>query len=233
MVKIDVYNTEGKKKKEVNLAPYIFNTRVNQDLLHQVIIAYKANKRKIIANTKTRSEKRGGGRKPWRQKGTGRARAGSIRSPIWRGGGVIFGPKAERNYRKKIPKIIKKQATRMALSVKAKNNQILLLDRLSIKRPKTKKLAEILDNLPTRGTILLVLPKKDEAVQKAAQNIPYLKVLPVSLINAFNLVKFNYLVISQKAIQFLEEKYSNKGDENVKKQQSSTGKTNGYRKSGR
>jgi large subunit ribosomal protein L4 len=220
MIKVDVYNNLGKKIKKLDLPSNIFETKLNENLLHQITTAYQANRRIPCANTKTRGEVRGGGRKPWRQKGTGRARAGSSRSPIWRGGGVVFGPKSERNYQKKITKAVKHQAICMVLSGKLKDNQILILDKFTIDKPKTKEVSNITDNLPFEGTALIILPEKDNNFQRACRNIPYLKVLNFSLINALDLLRFNYLIILEKAIPFLEKAYGsnkNKGKQNVSK----------------
>lgn len=221
MIQVDVYNSKGQKKGKISLNPEVFGREINRDLLHQVIIAYVANKRLVQADTKTRGQVRGGGRKPWRQKGTGRARAGSNRSPIWQGGGVVFGPTSDRNYKKKIPQAMKSQAVTIALSTKVSKNHLLVLDRLTIDKPKTKELNNILDNLPFERSALLVLPKIDEKILRAGKNISYLKILPVSDINAYNLLKFNYLIATKESVQGLEDRLVKKTkikNKNSKKQ---------------
>lgn len=146
-MKVPVYNQKGEKVSEALLPKEIFAIKMNSDLVHQVVLSQVANRRQITAKVKDRSEVRGGGRKPWRQKGTGRARVGSTRSPIWRGGGVTFGPTTEKVFKKRIPKKMRKKALFMVLSAKAKENLLLVLDNLKIEKPKTKSMAEILNKL--------------------------------------------------------------------------------------
>lgn len=216
MLEVDVYNSKGQKEGKISLNPEVFGQKINWDLLHQATLAYAANKRLVQASTKTRGQVRGGGRKPWRQKGTGRARAGSSRSPIWQGGGVVFGPTSDQNYKKKIPQAIKNQAVTIALSAKVSKKRFLVLDKLSINQPKTKELTTVLTKLPIEGSALLILPAKDEKIIRAARNIPYLETLPVSNINAYNLLRFNYLIILSDAIKLLENKYSSSKDSSTK-----------------
>src|SRR3989339_1186928 len=163
-MKATVYNMQGTKVKELELAKEIFGVQVNPHIMSQVIVAQQANARKVIADTKDRSEVRGGGRKPWRQKGTGRARHGSIRSPLWRGGGITFGPTNERNFSLKINKKAKRKALLMCLSDKAKNERIILVDNLELAEAKTKKFFQILLNLKLREK-KNKLAKKTESAQ--------------------------------------------------------------------
>ncbi|MFH1900140.1 MAG: 50S ribosomal protein L4 [Patescibacteria group bacterium] len=146
-LKIDIYNLKAEKVKEVELNPAIFGVEIKEGLIHQVVIAQMANRRKVLAHTKDKSEVRGGGRKPWRQKGTGRARHGSSRSPIWIGGGVTFGPTKERNFSQKINKKMKKKALFMCLSDRVNDKQLALLDKLELKEAKTKELSKLLNGL--------------------------------------------------------------------------------------
>jgi len=146
-MKASLYNQEGEEIKKVDLPSEIFDIELNSDLVHQVVVAQMSNSRKVIAHTKDRSEKRGGGRKPWRQKGTGRARHGSIRSPIWRGGGVTFGPTKDRNFSKKINKKMKQGALLMTLSSKIKEDEFVLLDKIELTEGKTKLMNEMINNL--------------------------------------------------------------------------------------
>ena len=156
-MKYTIYNQEGKKSGESLLPKEVFNVKINTDLVHQVVVAQMANRRRVIAHTKDRSEVRGGGRKPWRQKGTGRARHGSIRSPLWRGGGVTFGPTKFRVFKKEIPKKIKRKALFMVLSVKAKNNLLILLEDIKLEKLKTKLIAELLKKLPCKNESSLII----------------------------------------------------------------------------
>ena len=146
-MKFKVYNQKGEELKKADLPEELFGLKINSDLLHQAVVAQQANKRKLVAYAKDRSEVRGGGRKPWPQKGTGRARHGSIRSPIWVGGGVTFGPVKERNYNKKINKKMRRKALFMSLSSKVKDESLVLLDKLELNQPKTKEIKEIFNNL--------------------------------------------------------------------------------------
>jgi len=167
-----------------------------------------ANRRKVIAHTKTRAEVRGGGRKPWRQKGTGRARVGSIRSPLWRGGGVVFGPRKEKIFKKGIPKKMKKLALFMVLSEKAKNNLLIILDKVKIEKPKTKEMTEILKKLPCKTeSSLIALPELNKNLILAARNIPDVETTQAKDLNALDLLSFKYLVIPKEAIKVIKETF--------------------------
>jgi len=213
-MKYSVYNQEGKKVGETLLPKEIFDVSVNPDLVHQVVVSQMANRRKTIAHTKDRSEVSGGGRKPWRQKGTGRARHGSIRSPIWRGGGITFGPRKERVFKKRIPKKMKRKALFMVLSGKAKENLLLLLDKLEIEKLKTKEITKILENLKTKikdftgKKCLIVLPKFDKNIILAARNIPDVEITEARNLNALDLLSFKYLIMPKEAIKVIEETFS-------------------------
>lgn len=208
MPKIDVYNQKGEKVANLKLNPAIFAVKERPDIVHQAVLYQLALKRAPIANTKTRSEVRGGGRKPWRQKGTGRARAGSIRSPLWKGGGVVFGPTSERNFKKKMPKKMKRLAIFSVLSNKVKSNKLLLLDKIEFKEIKTKLAEEMLSKLPIKeGTILFVLSKMEPKFLLSANNLPYLKVISVSNLNVIDLLKYDFLIFTVDAIKKLEERY--------------------------
>ncbi len=150
-MEIIVYNQEGKEMEKILLPKEIFDVKINHDLIHQVVVSQMANQRKVLAQTKTRGEVSGGGKKPWRQKGTGRARHGSIRSPLWRGGGITFGPRKEKVFKKTIPKKIKRKALLMILTAKAKSNLLILLDKLKLEKAKTKSMAGIIDNLKLKA----------------------------------------------------------------------------------
>ncbi|XOB41587.1 MAG: 50S ribosomal protein L4 [Candidatus Nealsonbacteria bacterium] len=205
---IETYDQNGKKIGQARLPSEIFDVKINPDLVHQVVRSQIANRRRIIAHTKGRAEVRGGGRKPWRQKGTGRARAGSIRSPIWRGGGVTFGPTTEKVFKKRIPKKMRRKALFMVLSAKAKENLLLVLDNLKIEKPKTKLMREILDKLfLKKGSGLIALAQKDENIIKAARNIPKTETMQAKDLNVLDLLSFKYLVMPKEVIKVIKETF--------------------------
>ena len=224
-MKATVYNMQGTKVKELELAKEIFGVPVNPQLMSQVIIAQQANARRVIADTKDKSEVRGGGRKPWRQKGTGRARHGSIRSPLWRGGGITFGPTTERNFSLKVNKKVQRQTLLMSLSDKAAHDKIMLLDQLTLSQAKTKKFFETLQALqlrPARAmaktetkekkrkqpmSVLVVLPKKSDAIVRAAKNIPRVTVIRANSLNIVDVVKHQYLLMGVDAIGVIEKTF--------------------------
>ncbi len=208
---VDVYNQNGEKIGQTRLPSEIFGIEVNSDLVHQVVVAQMANRRKVIAQTKDRSEVSGGGKKPWRQKGLGRARHGSIRSPLWKGGGVTFGPRKEKVFEKKIPKKMKRKALFMVLSGKLKNNLLILLDKLKIEKPKTKLMAEILDKLlpktkkPTSA--LFILPTMDKNLILAARNISRIATIQAKDLNPLDLLSFKYLIMPKDSIKVIKETF--------------------------
>jgi len=205
---VNTYNQKGEKIGQTRLPSEIFDVKVNPDLVHQVVVSQLANRRRVIAATKGRGEVRGGGRKPWRQKGTGRARHGSIRSPLWRGGGVTFGPRKERVFKKRIPKKMRRKALLMALSGKVKNNFLILLDKLKIEKPKTKLMAEILKKLPCKeNSTLIALPEYDRNVILAAGNLPQVDTLWARNLNALDLLIFKYLVMPKESIKVIKETF--------------------------
>jgi len=207
-MKVAIYNQNGKKSEEsISLPKEIFDVKMNPDLVHQVAVAQMANRRRIIAKTKNRSEVSGSGRKPWRQKGTGRARHGSIRSPIWRHGGVTFGPQTDVVFKKDISKKMRRKALSMVLASKAKNEHLIVLDSLELEKPKTNLMVEILAKLPAKGSRLVILPKKDETIIKAGRNISKTKVELVQNLNVLELLSFNYLIITKDSIKALKETF--------------------------
>lgn len=210
---IDSYNQKGEKLGRTRLPQEIFGIEMNSDLVHQIMVSQMANRRQVIAHTKTRAEVSGGGRKPWRQKGTGRARHGSIRSPIWRGGGVAFGPRKEKVFKKKIPKKMRRKALFMVLSSKVKDKELLVLDKLETKKPQTKIMAKMMENLRKKigdfkeGSILFLLPKKDENLVKSLRNIKKVKTILARESNVLDLLKYKYLIIPKKSIKVLKETF--------------------------
>ena len=207
MPKIDVYDIEGKKVNDVELNEDIFGIIPNEELVHSVIVNYLANQRQGTQSTKTRAEVRGGGKKPWRQKGTGRARQGSIRAPHWVGGGIALGPKP-RSYSYKLNKKETRLAIKSCLSSKVIENELTVVDKIELKEIKTKEVAKMLNNLKLAGKTLILLPEKNEVIQKSARNIEGVKTLSVNTINAYDLVNYNNLVITLDTVKKLEEVYA-------------------------
>lgn len=206
-MKTKIYNIEGKEVGQLEVPERIFNVAVNQDLIHQVAVAQMANSRQAIADTKDRGEVRGGGKKPWKQKGTGRARHGSSRSPIWKGGGVTFGPTSDRNYSKMVNKKMKTKALFMVLSEKLKNNKILVLDTFAIEKPSTKNMLKMLSTLSVKTKALMALDQKDEKVIKSVNNIPNISLIASDSMNIVDLMKNDMLIINAKGIEKIEETY--------------------------
>ncbi len=201
---IDVFNIKRERVGELELSDYVFNAPNKSYILHEVIRIQLANRRAGTASTKGRSEVSGGGRKPWRQKGTGRARAGTIRSPLWKGGGVVFGPKP-RKYALKVPKKVRRLALRIALSNKVRDQQMTVLDSFALERIKTKDFLKIIGDLQLEGRVLVVVDGRDEKVEKSARNIPWVKVLPTEGINVFDLLKYENLLLSRDGVGKIEE----------------------------
>ena len=207
MPKIDVYNVEGKKVSDIELNDSVFGIEPNEKIVHIALVNYLANQRQGTANTKTRAEVSGGGRKPWRQKGTGRARQGSIRSPQWFKGGIALGPKP-RDYRYTINKKERRLAIKSVLSSKVLENNLVIVDKFDFAEIKTKNMVSALSNLKVEGKTLIVLPEKNENVQKSARNIEGTKTSLVNTINVYDLLKYNKLVLTVDAVKSLEEVYA-------------------------
>ena len=196
----ELLNKEGEIVDEIELPEKVFNVPLNKDLLWQVIVSYLANQRKNIAHTKTRAEVRGGGKKPWRQKGLGRARHGSIRSPIFIKGGITFGPRKERIFKKKINKKTKKKALLMVLSEKFKKKLLKIVDDLKIEDGKTKTMKNFLKKLGVEKSVLIVLPEKNEKVKRASRNLPKVKTVILKDLNPLLLLQYRYLLLPKEAI---------------------------------
>ena len=207
MPKIDVYNIEGKKVSDIELADSVFGIEPNEKIVHSVLVNYMANQRQGTSNTKTRAEVSGGGRKPWKQKGTGRARQGSIRSPQWFKGGIALGPKP-RDYSYRVNKKERRLAVRSVLSSKVLENNLVVVDNMKFDEIKTKNMVSALNNLKVEGKTLIVLPEKNENVQKSARNIEGVKTSLVNTINVYDLLKYNKLVLTVDAVKSLEEVYA-------------------------
>ncbi len=200
---IPVHNTQGETVGEIDLRDEIFGLEPNVPVMHQALVRQLANARLGTHKTKKRKEVRGGGRKPWRQKGTGRARQGSIRAPQWRGGGAVFGPQP-RSYRQKMPRRMRRLAYRSALSVKAQEGQIVLLDDLQIEAPKTQEMLSMLERLDLDASVLILLPQRNENVEKSARNIPDVKTLRASYLNVRDLLNYDYLLMPLGALEVIE-----------------------------
>jgi len=207
-MKYSLYNQENKEIGTILLPKEVFEVKVNPDLVHQVVVSQMANKRRVIAHTKGRGEVRGGGRKPWRQKGTGRARHGSIRSPIWRGGGVTFGPTKNRVFKKKINKKMRRKALFMVLSAKVNEKLITVLDNLKLEKAKTNEISKILKKiLPPKTSALMILPQKDEKILRAGKNIPKFRIIEARNLSALDLLSFKYLILAKEAVKKIQETF--------------------------
>jgi len=203
-MKVPLYTLSGKKrKKEVELPDHIFAAPVNEAVMHQALVRQLANARLGTHKTKTRGEVRGGGAKPWRQKGTGRARHGSIREPQWRGGGTVFGPQP-RSYRQKMPKKMRRLALKGGLTIKAQEGKILVLDGLEMEKPKTKEMLVILENLKVEDSALILLPERNSNVERSARNIPGVKTLRANYLNLRDLLSHDWLILPLGALEVIE-----------------------------
>ncbi|MEW5950072.1 MAG: 50S ribosomal protein L4 [Thermodesulfobacteriota bacterium] len=200
---LDVYNMQKEKVSEITLSDDVFSVPVREDVLHEVVIMQQAKRRAGTASTKGRSEVSGGGSKPWRQKGTGRARSGSNTSPVWRRGGTVFGP-IPRDYSYKVPRKVRKLALRMALSAKLRDSQMLIVDDFVLNEIKTKKFVQAINNLGVEN-VLIVMNERQENLGKSAHNIPYVDVLPYTDINVHDILIHNNLILHRDCIPKIEE----------------------------
>ncbi|MSS19198.1 50S ribosomal protein L4 [Pseudoramibacter porci] len=206
MPKIDILDIKGNVVGNTELSERVFGIEPNEPVVHQVIVVQLANKRQGTKGSKTRSEVRGGGRKPWRQKGTGRARAGSSRSPLWIGGGVIFAPKS-RDYSKKVNKKVKNLAMRSVFSAKTADQELRVVDAFDFAAPKTKDMVAALDALNAKNA-LIVTPEKDATVYLSARNINKVQATTVSELNVYDMLKYDVLVLTKDALAKIEEVYA-------------------------
>ncbi len=206
MPQIEIINKENKSVGVADLPDDIFGVEVKKALLHEVVRNHLANKRQGTASTRTRGLISGGGRKPYRQKGTGRARAGSIRSPLWRGGGTIFGPQP-RDYSYKLPKKVKWAALNSALTAKLSDGEVIVMDNLSITEPKTRILVKLLKDIGLKNNVLIIIPEKDEVLELAARNIPKVNIARVSELNVYSILVHEKLLIAKDAVGRMREVY--------------------------
>ena len=207
MPKVDVYNMQGKKVSDVELNEAVFGIEPNENIVHSVLVNYLANQRQGTQSTKTRAEVRGGGRKPWRQKGTGRARQGSIRAPQWIKGGIALGPKP-RSYSYRINKKEKQLAIKSLLSAKVLDNELTVVDKLEVKEPKTSVMVKALADLKVEGKTLIILADKNQNVLLSSRNIEGVKTIELNTINVFDLLNCNKLVLPLDTVKKLEEVYA-------------------------
>lgn len=210
---VKVYNQQGEIVGKISLPKEIFGIRTNLDLLHQVVVCQAANKRQGTAHTKHRAEVSGGGRKPWRQKGLGRARHGSIRSPLWVGGGVTFGPRKDKKYKKRIPNKMRRKALLIALSTKARDDFLIVLDKLQLEKPKTKLMAQVIEDLRLKidylrkGRILIALAGQDDSIIRAGRNLPGVRIMQARELNPLDLLSSKYLVLPRDSIKIIEKTF--------------------------
>jgi large subunit ribosomal protein L4 len=207
MPNVSVYNQEGKVTGEMQLPAVIFGVTVKEKVVHEAVIAQQANARKSIAHTKTRGEIRGGGKKPWKQKGTGRARQGSTRSPQWVGGGITFGPRSDRNFAIKINRRTKQKALFMALSDKVANGNLLVLESFTPAAPKTREMAKLITVLPVKRIALYVAPSSNPALVRIARNLKKVHVVTVNSLNIEDVVRSGTVVLEKNAVPALEKIY--------------------------
>ena len=207
MPKVDVYNMQGKKVSDVELNEAVFGIEPNENIVHSVLVNYLANQRQGTQSTKTRAEVRGGGRKPWRQKGTGRARQGSIRAPQWIKGGIALGPKP-RSYTYRVNKKEKQLAIRSLLSAKVLDNELTVVDKLELTEPKTSVMVKALTDLKVEGKTLIILAERNENVLLSSRNIEGVKTIELNTINVFDLLNCNKLVLPLDTVNKLEEVYA-------------------------
>jgi len=202
-MQVPVYNTKGDQVSEAELRDDIFAVTINQGLMHQALVRQLANARLGTHGSKTRGDVSGGGRKPWRQKGTGRARQGSIRAPHWRGGGTVFGP-TPRSYSQKMPRKMRRQALRSALSVKASEAQVKVLDVLEMDEPKTKEMLGVLQSLGVEGSTLILLPQRNEEILRSVRNLPKVRTLVAQYLNVRDLLKYDYVLMPLASLEVIE-----------------------------
>ena len=203
-MRVPVRNMAGEQIGEYELRDDVFAVTVNNAVMHQAVLRQRANARLGTVDTKTRSEVSGGGRKPWRQKGTGRARQGSIRAPHWKGGGIVFGPHP-RSYEQRMPRKMRRLALRSALSVKAGEGRVVVLDELQMDTPRTREMVHLLGRLAVEGSALILLPDERHAVEQSARNLPDVKILRTVSLNVPDLLRYDYLVMPVAAVQAIHE----------------------------
>lgn len=215
-MKVDLYNQSGEKSGSLELPKEIFEVKFNEDLIHQALLRQLSNGRTNHAHTKTKGEVRGGGRKPFKQKGTGNARQGSTRSPQMPGGGIVFGPRNVKNYVKDMPKKQRRKALFSALSEKARNNQVMALEGYEAKAPKAKEFAAMLKKMPIERNVLIVIPEKNEVIQKSTANLANAKTILAGYLNIHDLQKYRNLLVLKESVTKMEKVFLNTKKEDTK-----------------
>lgn len=193
--------------KDIELSESVFGLSANDALLHQIFVSQYANQRQVLAHTKDRSERAGSGKKPWKQKGTGRARVGSVRTPVWRKGGVVFGPTKDRNFKKDIPKKMNKKALAVALSGKVRDKELFLVESLKMSAAKTKIMKEALENLKINRSGLIAFSKDEKTAMRASRNLPKIDNIDILNLNVLDILNHKYLILSEEGAKILEQKY--------------------------
>ncbi|NTU66387.1 MAG: 50S ribosomal protein L4 [Candidatus Moranbacteria bacterium] len=206
-MKIAIQNLEGKQVEEIEVSENVFGLKRNDELVHQVMVAISSNNRQVIADTKTRGERAGSGIKPWKQKGTGRARVGSVRTPVWRKGGVVFGPNNDRNFKKKINKKMNQKAIAIVLSAKLKDSEIIVVDKFEFKDKKTKEVAKTVANLKIKGKTLMAFSDNEKDLRSASRNIEKMENILTSQLNVLDMLSNKNLLLTKESIMYLNEKY--------------------------
>jgi large subunit ribosomal protein L4 len=208
MPKVKLYNVEGKSVGEKDLKADVFGVKVNPNLVHEVMVALMANSRQPLAHTKTKGEVRGGGKKPWKQKGTGRARQGSTRNPQWIGGGITFGPRSDRDYTKKINAKTKRKAVCMVLSDKVASDKLVLVESLEAKNGKTKEVTTMLGKLPVNGKLMLIGAGKNEMLARSTRNLAKVNLVNVGSVNIVDILRAEYVITTPEAAEKIEKMYA-------------------------
>ncbi|TDA68596.1 MAG: 50S ribosomal protein L4 [Clostridia bacterium] len=204
MPTVAVYNMQGEQVGSIELSETVFGGEVNEAAMHQVLVVQAANRRQGTASTRTRGEVRGGGRKPWRQKGTGRARAGSTRSPLWRGGGTVFGPRP-RDYRQVVPRALRRTALRSALAAKLRDGELLVLEKLALAEVKTRNMASMLKAVGADQSALIVMAEPDKRLSLSTRNIPGVATIPARELNLYEVLGHRHLILTREAVDQVEE----------------------------
>jgi len=206
-MKFPVYNLKGEKIKDIELSNKIFGVKSNDALLHQVYVSQYTNRRKVIAHTKDRAERSGSGKKPWKQKGTGRARVGSVRTPVWKKGGVVFGPTKERNFKNDVPKKMNRKAMLVAISGKVSENKMIIVENFELAENKTKLMLKALNNLKLKGSILIGFSEEEKEMKRASRNIEKISNIDAKKLNVFDIMSNKYLLLSESTVNMITKKY--------------------------
>lgn len=207
MFKVEVYNLEGKVIGDISLPKDVFGLESNNSLVHQVYVAQAANRRSGSSHVKTRGERRGGGKKPWKQKGTGSARTGSIRNPIWKGGGIVFGPNKDINFSKSVNAKMRRKALMVVLSEKVKFDKIKVIETLNLTEKKTKVFSDMFKNININKSVLVSFGKDEKNSYRAAKNIEKVNTIGIDQLNVFDLMNSDYLVLSKDSVKQIKDKY--------------------------